>query len=568
MGKGNRNRNDRYDSVYDMSTGSGAAVKSAKPAAKKDNTTKWLIATIAALVLVALAIFLFSSSGIVERNTVYVSSDNYEVDGMMIPYYENLAYSNQFNQMLEIYYYMYGDVNSAYNALMQQMSGYTLESFFDAAVTSAKEIVALCEAANAAGVTLDDEDYENIEATIEDLGSPSSLGIGVTKKDVKKAVTLQALASKYAGMISDEIEGGITDDILKSFIDEDKDSYYSADYLKAELSLKAEDFEDDALAYAKAEKIIETYTDAIAKATDVDSFKKLVIGYHIESTFDKTLDKNKGDLATPDEDLRKTAIEALIENTYKVLVKGEAKATAITDNETYKEVFLTLATGYLSTAEDVLKELPQTVKYATVSDDEIAEWASDAATKVGETKSVDESTEDEIVKVICMLSEAMHLDTSATKDFAHILIKAEREEATADQLATAKEKAEKALAEYKAGELTLDAFKKIAETYNEDSGVVYENTTEGQMVTEIDKWIFDAARKAGDIEIIQTQFGYHVTYFIGDGEAPYYTGASADYIDKKYTERLEELSDKYLTVNEKAIAKRGGTIETDTEAAA
>ena len=165
MGKGNRTRNDRYDDVYSMSGGSAVAAKNNKAAVKKDRTSVLMIAVIAVLIISALALFIFSDSGIMERNTVYVSSENFEVTGTMLPYYENLAYSSTFeNYYYMYYYYMYqNDANQAWDAAQQIMSQYTLADFFDSAITTAKELVALAEEATAKGIKLDDADYKTVE---------------------------------------------------------------------------------------------------------------------------------------------------------------------------------------------------------------------------------------------------------------------------------------------------------------------------------------------------------------------------------------------------------------------
>jgi len=149
----------------------------------------------------------------------------------------------------------------------------------------------------------------------------------------------------------------------------------------------------------------------------------------------------------------------------------------------------------------------------------------------------------------------MYLDERETKDVAHILIKAE-EKATDEVKAAAKEKADKVLAEYLAGEKTLDAFKKLAETYNEDSGSVYEGVYPGQMVKAFEEWCFDEARVEGDTGIVQTEFGYHIMYFIGDGEVVYYNNAMASYADEKYSDLIKDLTKEHVVLNDKAIAKK------------
>ena len=52
-------------------------------------------------------------------------------------------------------------------------------------------------------------------------------------------------------------------------------------------------------------------------------------------------------------------------------------------------------------------------------------------------------------------------------------------------------------------------------------GVWYEQVYKGQMVTAFNDWCFDAARKAGDTDIVETSYGYHIIYFIGQ-DLPYW----------------------------------------------
>ena len=67
---------------------------------------------------------------------------------------------------------------------------------------------------------------------------------------------------------------------------------------------------------------------------------------------------------------------------------------------------------------------------------------------------------------------------------------------------------------YLAGEKTLDAFKALGEEKTDDSNVVYEGVTLGQMVEPFETWAIDESRQAGDTGIVETEYGYHVMYFI------------------------------------------------------
>lgn len=556
MGKGNRNRNDRYEDIYSMS-GSGAAVKPAKrSAAKKDRSTTLMIAIIAVLLLAAVAIFIFSDSGVMERNTVYVSSDNFEVTGTMLPYYENLAYMNTFNQYFYLYlnYYYAGDATQAYNAVAQMMSQYTLNDFFDSAIESSKELVAMAEEATAKGVKLEAEDIEAIEAELKEL-SAGSLGTGVKKKDVRAALELRALAAKYAETVSEEIEAGATDEAIREYVDANKADYYSAELLKFAMALKAEDFGDDTVAYIEAQKLVDRYAEKLVAATTVDEFKRLVIEYEVEKATESLVKANLGSLEMPSEEFMETVKATLVNNLFEGLVNKGNFDSGVTEDATYAEVFETVAAKLYATCTSSVANLPTTQGYTEAADDAILAWASNADTKVGDTKVIEAADDKEYSKTAYMMASDMKLDESATKDVAHILIKAEKDKATAEEKAAAKAKADKLLADFLAGEATLEKFEELAKDNNEDSSCVYEGVTQGQMVETFDAWTFDESRKTGDTGVVETEFGYHIMYFIGEGKPAYHVNAIDSYINDEYAKVVEELTKKYVTVNEKAVAK-------------
>ncbi|MBQ9229315.1 MAG: peptidylprolyl isomerase [Eubacterium sp.] len=90
--------------------------------------------------------------------------------------------------------------------------------------------------------------------------------------------------------------------------------------------------------------------------------------------------------------------------------------------------------------------------------------------------------------------------------------------------ALAAEKAQAVLDEYLAGEQTEDAFAALAKENSSDGnaedGGIYENVVPNQMVNTFNAWCFDANRQAGDTEIVKTEYGYHVMYFVSKSELP------------------------------------------------
>ena len=51
---------------------------------------------------------------------------------------------------------------------------------------------------------------------------------------------------------------------------------------------------------------------------------------------------------------------------------------------------------------------------------------------------------------------------------------------------------------------------------SKDNGGLYENVKVGDMVQQFNDWCFDPARKPGDTGIIETTYGYHVMYYVGN----------------------------------------------------
>ncbi|MBR6259285.1 MAG: peptidylprolyl isomerase, partial [Oscillospiraceae bacterium] len=146
-------------------------------------------------------------------------------------------------------------------------------------------------------------------------------------------------------------------------------------------------------------------------------------------------------------------------------------------------------------------------------------------------------------------------------DVRHILIKPEtvNEEdyatdeeyqaalTAADEAAAAK--AQEIYDEWLAGDATEDSFAKLAEENSEDSnassGGIYEDVKKGQMVATFNDWCFDSSRKTGDSGIVKTEYGYHIMYFVGNGELYSRQAARDMYESESYNSWLEETEAGY-----------------------
>ena len=222
--------------------------KAKEKKAQKKTSVKNVIIVVCVILMFALAIALFAykqvvTSGIIERSTTAMSTENYKVSVSMMTYFFNSGYQNFAGQ--------YGDYLSSFGldtskSLKEQtsMDGSSTwyDYFLDSAKSQAEQLLVLCEGAKANGVTLEDEDYDEINEALNNYKTSAAnygynantyvkliFGTSVNLKDMKKCLELSQLASKYATYVSESYE--YTAEDYKTYFDENADSYTYVDYV-------------------------------------------------------------------------------------------------------------------------------------------------------------------------------------------------------------------------------------------------------------------------------------------------------------------------------------------------
>ncbi len=155
-----------------------------------------------------------------------------------------------------------------------------------------------------------------------------------------------------------------------------------------------------------------------------------------------------------------------------------------------------------------------------------------------------------------------------TVSVRHILVMAEPDTNgiyTDEAKAAARALAEEILAEYEAGEQTEEAFAALAAQYSEDSGSnqnggLYMDIYKGQMVPDFDAFCFEG-HEPGDTGIVygenDSYAGYHVMYFVGEGELRSSMIAANDLRSSYMQNWLEELTAPYEIVPGPAFGEIG-----------
>lgn len=125
-----------------------------------------------------------------------------------------------------------------------------------------------------------------------------------------------------------------------------------------------------------------------------------------------------------------------------------------------------------------------------------------------------------------------------------------------DEYDDPEQSARDALDEFRAGGGTEDVFAELAGEYSTDpgsssNGGLYDDVYEGQMVPAFDEWCFDPARQPGDTGLVETDYGWHVMYYVGEGEPT--TDWITEDADDQYSMWLEELKNGEPKVTYSAI---------------
>lgn len=176
---------------------------------------------------------------------------------------------------------------------------------------------------------------------------------------------------------------------------------------------------------------------------------------------------------------------------------------------------------------------------------ELQSWLADPSRVNGDAKAVESGGAWMAVQFVDNWTK---YEDQELIDVRHILISAGGD-ITAEQ---ARAKAEEILAEYQAGEQTEESFGELAKKYSADGnaaqGGIYEGVVPGQMVDTFNDWCFDPSRQAGDTGIVETQFGAHVMYFVGESGRQFYYNDVLDTLHSRELDAWMELLGSKITV--------------------
>ena len=391
-------------------------------------------------------------------------------------------------------------------------------------------------------------------------------GKGLNEKIFKELLTEQYLVAQYVENVESGLSSDFTDEELEDAFKADPSDFQAVDIRLFGFEVPADEKKKEETTTTAEETTVTE--DATASAEDTTAAEE-------ESTVAE--ETTAAEEETTEAEKKEPTKTELLANEMLDRVRDEASFIELAreycaekDKETFKDDTATLA-----------KNIKKSVVEGQIGED-LAEWLYSADRMTGD-KTV--YTTDDYVYVIYIIKTA-YREEQPLVDARHILVSfdnvaAELKKDTANVIPTDKKadvevktetaedgtvitnegtsydialvteayKQTKAIYDtYMSGDKTEEAFGKLAEEKSADTGSVGENTLggglyegieKGKMVAPFENWIYDEARKTGDVEIIMTNYGWHIMYFVKQHEEPAWKAAARATLGAKAYEDYE-----------------------------
>ena len=468
-----------------------------KEAKKNHLYTSLFVVVMAVILVIALVVGVkqtITNSGIREKNTTALTVGGHELNSVEMNYFFMDAVNN-FYSNYGSYASMFGlDVTKPLNEqFVDEEAGLTwADDFMTSAKDSAASTYAMVDAAAAAGFSLPEEDRAELESQLASLDLYATMygysnadaylkamyGTGASRKTYESYCEKQMLASAFYNNYAESL----------------------------------------------------TYEDADLRAAEAENFGAYSSysynSYYLATSRFLTGGTTDSEGNTTYSDEEKAASVAAAEAAAKALTGKEITDAAALD-AAIAALEINGGSGSSTYNENTL--------YSSLNAS-FQDWMADSSRKAGDVAYFPSTSGDTVSGYYVVMFQDSNDNNFAMKNVRHILVAPSHDHAedethedgetySAEELAAAKAAADEILASWKAGEATEESFALLANEKSADgdgvSGGLYENIYPGQMVEAFENWCYDAARKTGDTDIVETEYGYHVMYFVGDSEMSY-----------------------------------------------
>lgn len=531
-----------------------AAAAAEEKKLKRYTLTFWVVIALVACIFVG-AVASNPIKNVVYKNTDAVTIGSHTLSSVELNYFYIDAVNTYVNQYSSYISYILDTTKPLDEQVANKETGATwADNFLDSAKSTIRSTYALYDLAVEKDHKLTDSEQASLDNTMNTMKIYAQIygysnltsylrsvyGNGSTEESYREYLRVSALATSYYNAYSDSLEYSAED--IKNY--KPNEAYTFNSYTFASYYLSATKFREGG---TKDDKGNTTYTDDEKKAA-------------IEACKDAADKLAAGEYKNSDE------LDKAIQELDKKLTGSDKSTAASTKNEKllYSKIdskFQNWVVGKVE-KEGVAEDAKEEDKYEFVE------------RKEGDLTVIEYSSGSGDSKVIngyyILRYEGLTRNDFAIKNVRHILVKFEGGKTdssgnttyTDAEKATAKSEAEALLKEWESGAKTEDSFAELANKKSDDgdgtTGGLYEDVYPGQMVEAFEDWCYDDNRKVGDYGIIETEYGYHIMFFVGNSDTTYRDymiteALRSEELEKWYTEKTEAI--KLEILNDKHVKK-------------
>ena len=498
-----------------------AALLTEKQLAAKKEAKKTKIYTTTFIVIMALVFCIavgtiayttIERTGVFQRNTVAATIGEHELSAVDLGYYYIDAVSKEYSDMQTSYgeyaasmlQYLGLDITAPLNTqVFSASTGATWSDYFiNVALENARGVYALYDAAMAAGFEMSEEDKTTMEENLQVMVDYADLFMGGdVDAYIEQLYGTGADLESYRNYVN----------VISTCNAYQADYYNSLSFDDAAIRAHEAEHYNDYTGYSFAYKFID-YNAFLGEGT---------------KDAEGNVTYTDAEIAAANESARQTA-ESLL--TAKTVEEFDSMISAL---EIYAPAEGETATVSTKAVDQLLPNILAALQ----------EWLSSNERKEGDMTvlpyTTDTTNEDGTVTsnlmgyfAVFYQSKDEHLEPLG--NVRHLLVKFEG--GTTDDSGnttysdaeknTAKLEAEGYLETWKKGAATEESFIELVKENSDDGsaaegGLFEDIAPDSNYVTTFKNWAVDPAREAGDTEVIESEYGYHVMFYVGDSDITY-----------------------------------------------
>ena len=465
---------------------------------QKDRRSMMIYTVVAVVVAAAAVVMLLFNSGILHRGLTALDINGTKYSAVDVQYYYSSIYSEQANQ------YLFNTAQPVKKQIYDETTGQSwYDHLMDLAVERLTRNTALSQLAKSEGYTLSADAQADMDSFLAQLNT-AWINYNMSSRDA---------------FIRANFGSGMTYDRLVELINME---YLASDYAQSRL---------DAIDHPEAD--YDAYYQEHADQLDTVTYSQFTFQAQVPAA-----DADGNAVEMTDEE-RAAALEELKSAQKALAGEVQAKLEGGSDPEDvageYGDQLYSSSLSSRSTGSSLSL-------YASYAD-----WLLDSGRRAGDV-TVAEYDSGSAYYYYVIRFEGRELDQEETHTVRHLLVRAgdtSTADPTQEQYDEAEQKAREFWDQWKAGDADEDSFAALVSANTDDTssastgGLISNITSTSGYVEAFRDWATDPARKEGDVDLVKTEYGWHLMYYVSTDD-PVWRQSTASALQNQDYEALAD----------------------------